>query len=140
RRARRPARAGHRAAAPGATRSSSTAAPPAAPSRLTSSTTTTASESSEACDLRSGRAPGRLGRKSGLESARASARSHAARRDRLQPYPPRDDPLNAACLAARQRPADHQPLDLVRPFEDLEDLRVPHPLLDRELPHVPVAA
>src|SRR5947208_1650472 len=33
---------------------------------------------------------------------------------------------------------DHEPLDLARPFVDLQHLRVPHQLLHRVLLHVPV--
>src|SRR6266567_4963769 len=42
--------------------------------------------------------------------------------------------------AAGQRPADHHPLDLVRPLDDLQCLRLPHEPLGREILDVAVAA
>src|SRR3954452_5965478 len=65
----------------------------------------------------------------------------------VEPLPPSRRPIGATGggellpdLAPRDRPRDHEPLNLRGALEDRVDLRVPVPALDRELARVAVAA
>src|SRR6266511_3912385 len=74
--------------------------------------------------------------------ARASVSASARPSPRDPPVTSATRPERSISIATRQEyfAGDHEPLDLRGPLVDLEQLRVPHQLLDRVLLHVAVAA